>query len=214
MTDSAEHLARLYMRQPWDGQAAMPYRHLLATIKRELHSPLTRCPECEEPYIPTLLSWPERTSRRRPAGHLRRRYLLCPFCGQRSHYPVSPRRAITFTPAQLEELYALYEAGYSTRQIGARMSCDRSTVLVHLNRAGKEVRPRGGSAILRGVPDRELEIIRFLYETLGWTQQQIAEYLHVTRSKVQTRARGGGMLRFGTVPRRKLKKKVRRRVPA
>lgn len=191
----AEHYARLYLRQPWGGKSAMQYRGVLAQINRELNSPQHRCPECEQPGVPVLLSWPcgKGSSRGREP---RSQYLMCTYCGHRTRIHHGGGAKPVFTEEQTHWMCAMYQEGMTPREIAKIMSCAETTVRNYV-RAKIKLKPRGGSRPLRGVSQAEMEQVRFLYEYEGLTQEEIAKRLGIALSSVQTRVRHGGMVRGG-----------------
>lgn len=186
------------MEQPWHGKAKMPYRVLLGRINKELHSPLTRCPDCEEPYIPTITGWPKHTGLN-GSEHVSRRYLLCPYCGHRSvFFDKHWKRLPIFTPKQVEQILDLYAVGMNPNVIAKHMGCHPNTVRNYVRAGGLKMRPRGGAEPLRGISHTELEQIRVLYEIEGLTQREIARRLNKPKWTVQKRVHQGGMIRKGS----------------
>lgn len=218
--EPAEYWARRYLAQPWGGKAAVPYRTLLGEIRRELNTPMERCPSCEEPGYPTLLSWPERSQHpkdRKQAKYGRRRYGLCVLCGYkfviwefRAKRPGQPN---CFSEEEGDRILEMYlEEGWDCPSLAKMYFCHPGTIRNVLKSRGIKLK-HGGSKPGKNTTHQELETVRFLRVNLGWTQGQIAEYMGVKESYIQTRCKIGGFYRYGVVPKKRPKRRKKRAKP-
>lgn len=200
------------MKQPWGGKAKSAYRSLMRDINRELHSPMERCPSCEEPGYPTLLAWPERTPsprNRRRGDKLRKRYGLCVLCGHRfiifeELRRVPPGSPPAFTPEQCLRIREMYEQeGFTCPELAEFWHCCQGTIRNVLKRQGVKLK-HGGSKKFKNTTHQEMETIRFLYENLGWSQREISSYTGLTYHQVQNRVKQGGFKRRDQIDYRKI----------
>lgn len=89
-----------------------------------------------------------------------------------------------------EELVELYIAGFSLSEIENLTDIPRTTVRSRLVTAGVKMRPRGGPPGNNNrykTPQEDIVKTAFLYERMGWSQNEIAEYMGIHQSTVGNR---------------------------